>query len=799
MTLARSVVPLARRAFGSGLLWVALAIGLAMAAGVLRPVEDAFSALRFSALRHQPSQQLTVVEIDTPSLRAAGRWPWSRDRFATAIANLQAAGATVVAFDVDFSVQSSADADRHMAQVIGAHPGSVILPTFVQAVGRSDQASKLVETFPLADLSAQALVASVNIPIDADGRARRYQYGFGRDENYRQSMGAALANLSGQREGTFLIDYSVSPFDIARLSFEDVYRNRFDVSKVRGRKILIGARALELGDAFSTPQFGTVNGVYIHALAFEALLAGRGLMAPQTLLVFAAALGLAFFLRPRRKATTLRALSERHAMVGAGLLVVPVVLQAFVPVSLPVGPMLFAQGLCLMWATRAELDRRARAIMAERESGLLHLAMHEPETELPNRRALLVDIATKTEAPDAGVVAVLAVGIDRYAAMRGAVGYSLFSQIVREVAARLALTCPDSQVAHLSTSVLGLAVSGPDRQALDQAIARLEALDSGYLVAGHAVDAHVKVGVAYAGQAGEDAERLLENATLALDEARRLDQAVFAFDAAGAPDVHVNLALMSEMRRGLHEGQFSMHYQPKLTTADGSIRGVEALIRWKHPVHGNMPPDSFIVVAEETGNIRELTLWTLHRARDDAARFRRSGRDLLVSVNISGRLLADQAFCEQVLALVKDREHDLCLEITETASIANTAAARACIAAFRGAGLKISIDDYGVGLSSLSYLKMIDANELKVDKSLVVSVAESRRDRMILKSTIDLAHSLGMVVVAEGVETEEVRAVIAALGCDMIQGYLISKPLPCADLETFLDGWACDIPLAATA
>ena len=672
----------------------------------------------------------------------------------------------------------------------------MILPTFVQPVSNGDRETKLVETYPLAGLSAQALIASVNIPIDADGRVRRYEYGFGHDEAYRQSMGAALSEAGGQKADTFLLDYAVRPQDIAHLSFEDVYRNHFDATKVRGRKILIGARALELGDAFSTPQYGIVNGVYIHALAFEQLLAGRALIRPQPLVVFVAACLLALFLRPGRK-TTLTALSQRHALAVAGLLVLPMLVRIFLPIALPVAPLVLAQGLCLAWATRIELDRRAKAIVAEREAGLLHLAMHEPETELPNRRSLLSDISAQMAASEGGAIAVIAVGIDRYAAMRGAVGYSLSNRIVREVAARLAMICPGAEVAHLSTSVLGLVVSRPDSHALNLEIDRVGNLDPSYLIADHAVDAHVKLGVAYADSAHRDAERLLEHATLALDEARRLDRQVFVFEAAKLADPHLNLGLMTEMRRGLSEGQFSLHYQPKLTTFDGDIHGAEALIRWKHPVRGNIPPDSFIVVAEETGSIRDLTLWTIRRALDDAVQLRSTGRNLLISVNISGRLLVDSAFCDLLRAMVDGREKDLCLEITETAFIANTAAASAAIASFRSAGLKISIDDYGVGLSSLSYLKMIDANELKIDKSLVTSVADSRRDLMILKSTIDLAHSLGMVVVAEGVETPDVQAALAGLGCDMIQGYLISKPLPLAEFERFLASWGQEARLSA--
>ena len=300
----------------------------------------------------------------------------------------------------------------------------------------------------------------------------------------------------------------------------------------------------------------------------------------------------------------------------------------------------------------------------------------------------------------------------------------------------------------------------------------------------------MRLGVAFASTAGESAQQLLERAAIALDEARRLDKRLAVFDAAQFVDPSLSLALVSEMRHGLKAGDLALYYQPKVAADGGQVVGLEALIRWRHRERGLISPDLFVTAAEESGAIRELTEWTLARALADSARLRGEGYRFVVSVNVSGRLLSDLNFRETTLAAVRGRAHELCLEITETAVIESPAAAAAAIAAFRAAGLKISIDDYGVGLSSLSYLKMIEADELKVDKSLVVQVAESERDRLILKSTVDLAHSLGMVVVAEGVETEAVRAAVAGLGCDTVQGYLVSRALPMEELLAFVAGRA---------
>lgn len=760
-------------------------IVLLWASGALRPVEDALGAQRFRLTERAPTGEIVVVEIDAASLEAAGRWPWDRERYARALANLQAAGADAVGFDVDFSARSTPQADGRFGQAISAWPGGVILPTFVQprAHGRTGD---LVENRPIAELSHDALLASVNVPLDRDGRVRRYIQGFETEDGYRPAMAALLSETPHGRTRAFAIDYGVRVADIPRLSFEDVYQNRFDPEAVRGRTLLVGATALELGDNFSTPRYGVLPGVFVHALAFESLAQGRALVRPNLALILLLSALVIAVLRPSGRADQLAVLGRRHVLVLALTLGLPVVVQALAPVSIAVAPLLLAQGLALAWAARSELRRRAAAIVQEREAGLLHLALHEPETELPNRRALLAELARMRQG-EAGAVAVVVVGVDRYPAMRGAIGYGLSNEVVREIAARLLRTCRESRVAHLSTGVLGLILRRPDLAALQAEVEALEQLDPAYRVQGFAVDAFLRLGVAYAEGRSFDAESLVEQATTALDECRRLDRRRLVFESDAFPDPGLNLSLMSDLRQGLERGELSLHYQPKARACDGHILGAEALLRWRHPAHGPIRPDLFITAAEETGAIRELTEWTIRRALTDIGRLRQAGRRLLVSVNISGRLLGDRSFRDFVLATIAESPADICFEITETAVIENPSAAVEAIAAFRKAGVKISIDDYGVGLSSLSYLKLLEADELKLDRSLAASAHHGPRDRLIVRSTIDLAHGLGMSVVGEGVETPEAQAALAELGCDMVQGYLIAKPLPLAELIDFLD------------
>jgi len=351
---------------------------LAYATDVLRPIDDGLARFRYSLLQRPASHTLTVVEIDVDSLRAAGSWPWGRDRFATVITNLTAAGAEVIALDVDFSTRSSPIADRALEEAIRSRPGTVVLPTFVQAAGKGAM-KRQVETHPLETLSDQAIVASVNVPVDADGRVRRYRLGFGDGIEHRASMAATLAGSPPGPTSEFLIDYGIRLSDIDRLSFEAVYAGRFDPSMVRGRKVLIGATALELGDEFATPKRGTLQGVYIHALAYESLHAGRDLKEINPLILLLLAGAAAWALRPR-DARDYAATLRRHALVAASALLMPLAIQGWFPVSIDASPVLLAQSLCLLWVVRVELKRRAQAVVDERETHLVQLAEHMRES-----------------------------------------------------------------------------------------------------------------------------------------------------------------------------------------------------------------------------------------------------------------------------------------------------------------------------------------------------------------------------------------------------------------------------------
>ena len=244
--------------------------------------------------------------------------------------------------------------------------------------------------------------------------------------------------------------------------------------------------------------------------------------------------------------------------------------------------------------------------------------------------------------------------------------------------------------------------------------------------------------------------------------------------------------LASELRLAIVRDELVLHYQPKVHVRRQEIGSAEALIRWQHPERGLIPPGEFIGIAEQSGLIGPLTLWTIERAMRDQVTLRDAGHDLRIFINISGQLLADDIFVEKVCQMVADSDAKLGFEVTETSVIRDPQCAIANLQQFADIGIVVAIDDYGAGLSSLAYLKQLPARELKIDKLFVTQLTSSNRDPLIVRSTIDLAHALEMEVVAEGVESPAALALLTVMGCDMIQGYLISRPIELDALVTFL-------------
>ncbi|MDB5690515.1 MAG: hypothetical protein JWL91_2391 [Sphingomonas bacterium] len=432
----------------------------------------------------------------------------------------------------------------------------------------------------------------------------------------------------------------------------------------------------------------------------------------------------------------------------------------------------------------SNFNAMAQAIEA-REATLHEAAQIDAETALLTRRAL-ESMVNETRHDDAAFF-VAAVRVERFTTLRQYIGYALASSVIRELGAHARSTIPGSCVGRLGTATIGIGFPAAHTAA---AQALLEALHAGLHrqldIGGHLLDVSVIIGFAATEGNRIGTAALIERAELAADQAEfsRSRLTMFRSDKFGDPSER--LALMRDLRGSLLNGDIYLAYQPKLRARTDEIDGIEALIRWRHPSRGMIPPDQFIALAEETGEIRAVTEWVLRQAARDQARLAAAGLILTVYVNISGRLLGDSQFAGRALSLAENFVGALGFEITETSVIFDPEGALRDLTAFAAAGIRIAIDDYGSGWSSLTYLKKLPAHELKIDRMFISELTSSHRDPLLVRSTIDLAHALGMEVTAEGVEHAASLALLRVMGCDLIQGYLIAMPMPVSDLETFL-------------
>jgi diguanylate cyclase (GGDEF)-like protein len=411
-------------------------------------------------------------------------------------------------------------------------------------------------------------------------------------------------------------------------------------------------------------------------------------------------------------------------------------------------------------------------------------------TRLPNRRALqacadthLADRRTRR--------ALLLLDLDRFKEVNDSLGHDTGDRLLVQVAARLRSTVrSDDLLARLGGDEFAVLLDGAGREEAEHvAHALLASLEQPFDLGDLTVHAHGSVGIALFPEHGTDLSTLLRRADAAMYRAKRQGR-VHLHDAADDEGSSDRLRLAEELRAGLDRHELVVHYQPKLSLRTGLVCGVEALVRWQHPTRGLLPPGAFLERAEEVGLMPDLTSEVLGLALDQAARWALDGRRLEVAVNLSTSSLLDVDLPREIAAGLAGRDlppSALRLEITEEVLMADRARAREVLTELRRGGVTIAVDDFGTGYSSLAYLRDLPIDELKLDRSFIAPIEHDPRSAALVTSVVTLAHSLGLAMVAEGVEDEATLLLLAQLGADQAQGYHLSRPLPAAELEAWLD------------
>jgi len=296
---------------------------------------------------------------------------------------------------------------------------------------------------------------------------------------------------------------------------------------------------------------------------------------------------------------------------------------------------------------------------------------------------------------------------------------------------------------------------------------------------------------------GDDVDTLLQRADVAMYLAKEAHAGTALYDSDQDVNDADRLALAAELRRAIEDGQLVLHFQPKAALESGVVVGVEALVRWEHPERGLVPPNDFIPVAERTGLIKPLSRYVLRAALKQCSEWNEQGRDLHVAVNLTIPDLLDLELPDYIAGLLTERgvrADQLQLEITESTILADPFRVREVLTRFNEMGIALAIDDFGTGYSSLAYLKRLPVQTIKIDRSFVMDMCEDESDATIVRSTVDLARNLGLDVVAEGVESQEIWDALRAQGCSLAQGYFISRPLPAHELTGVLNARAANAP-----
>ncbi len=442
------------------------------------------------------------------------------------------------------------------------------------------------------------------------------------------------------------------------------------------------------------------------------------------------------------------------------------------------------------------------------EESLRKLRFFDQVTGLPNRAMLQNRLgpalaeSVRTGRP----LALLFLSLDRFREIKNTLGHHHGDTIVREVAARIgdALGDPD-RVARLKGDEFGLLLPDADAAFARQVSDRIQrALERPFMVQKLPVEISASIGIAVHPRHGTEAETLLRNADAALVAAQKLGGGeCVVFSAECEPHDPSQLALLAELRRALEANELHLAFQPKVDLKTRTVTGAEALLRWPHPKRGYVPPDEFIMLAEATALIRPLTRWVLDRAVGEARGWERAGRQIPVAVNVSARSLHDSRIVEDIEeALVTHdlRAERLVVEFTESAVMSSNSHAVAVLKDLASRRVVVAIDDFGMGFTSLDHLRRLPVQELKIDKSFVMGMAKEEgeagkegenkafEDTAIVRSTADLAHNLGLGVVAEGVENQWTLDLLSSFGCDQAQGYHIARPMPAAAFAGWLGG-----------
>jgi EAL domain-containing protein (putative c-di-GMP-specific phosphodiesterase class I)/CHASE2 domain-containing sensor protein len=748
-----------RSARGNG--FVLLACILSLFFGIFevgKPLDQLMRTARDKIRSKDASGQIVLVAIDSKSLYEGGRWPWPRSDQAKILDELQRLGAKRVFFDLNFADPTTEAEDAAFEAALKRSK----VPTYLQARFVVDPTTnERTEVVPLQRFAQNSSTVSNTVKKDVFGAAWAVPASIAINGKSIPAIGSTLANRSFKNDQKIPVDFSIDPRSVPLISAIDVLKERAGFADVRGKDVVISPTTSDIEEHRTLPGYGARPRVYTQILAAETLLRGNPIeigWLPFWILSFVVVALYGII----RRTTTRRSLF----MCSMGLIfVVPIFLEGQ-QFFLQIVPALL---LLLLFAG----DR----VWARFKSALHKQGITNVVSGLKNLNAFReLDVLRDT-------VLVVA-NVRNFASIRSALPSEQERELVDEITKRLTVGSEQIELYQGDDGVFAWLM---DTHKAGNVGDHVEAIHSFFrsplIVGGRAIQLHVTFGV------DQDDTRLLPNrmgtALVASQQAEKTGRRWLMSDAETSKEVEWKLDLIGRLDTAINNGELWVAYQPKLDLATRRICGAEALVRWTHPERGQLAPDEFVTLAEEQNCIGNLTAFVLSNAIQLAARINSHGIRFGVAVNLSPRV-TDGVSIDMLAKGLLDRyglePSLLTLEVTETAAMLSGDEFLALLHRLRALGIRISVDDYGSGLSTLGYIRTIPATELKIDKSFIKDIELSEEDQVMVRSTVDMAHSLGRIVVAEGVESAATLETLTQLGCDKAQGYYISRPVPVRQL-----------------
>jgi EAL domain-containing protein (putative c-di-GMP-specific phosphodiesterase class I)/CHASE2 domain-containing sensor protein len=735
------------------------AISIAVLCGAVEfgePLEDVIKGARDLARSQPASGKIVVVGLDDRSASELGAVSFPRTIDAQFVDRLMDAGAKSVYFDRAFSDPTTPAEDAAFTAVLAKYPGRVFLGAMTQVAG---QASGLKATvLPLARFRKVAEYRSLNGLRTPFSLSAKLTFADTYEGRQVPSLSTAMAQLPIEGNGYYRPDWSIRANTVPTYSFVDVVKGRIGKRQLAGKTVVYGATSERLNDYQQLVFQGWIPGVYFHVIGAETLV--RGIPSYYgwiPALIFIFVISAAYLWGKKRRVRTAAAV-----IASIALILVPMMLDA-AHITLDVVPALL---MFLIVAYRGAMLQRIEA--SERTNPMTGISnIHALRNGPALRDSTLVSIKLRNQSE-------IAASFDK----------SVGDRLIQEVCRRLTIGQSETEIYHSDDTLLWV-TSLPMGLELAHHIEGLHQLSKKSIsLDGRDVDLSIAFGI------DTDIERPMTSrigsAMLCAEEASQANDIWKLYDPHRRDEAAWDLSLMSRLDHAIDANELWVAFQPKVIAATGEIIGAEALVRWQHPTRGLINPDQFIVAAEEANRIDRLTEFVLDRAIQGAASIATRKAPFGIAVNLSTQMLLRTNLIEMIEATLQRYRFphaSLTVEITETGQIASSPPKLAMMAELASRGIRVSIDDYGTGNATLEYLKLLPSDEVKIDRQFVANVASDELDRILVESTIAVAHNLGRTVVAEGVETEAVRNILIAMGCDVIQGYLVGQPVDLPNLQ----------------